>query len=225
MNKQLFFVVGCFLVGASGAPEARFSCMECVEEMHNLANLMHDGAEFIKEYLIANYCPTLDDDQTQCEKDLGDQYVRMLGMIVNHFFVDGATHVCQTMGVCEAAASRKITCEECVQGLEWVKMYMEDPIQIAEYVVYLEQNFCVGQVPHCPDVIAQHFPPMHLMAMDKFMIPIQICNNNNHYHHNNNNHYHHNNNYYHHYNNHYHHHNNNNNYYYYHTAVATTDLC
>ena len=38
----------------------------------------------------------------------------------------------------------RYTCEECVQGLEWVENYIEDPIMIAEYVVYLEQNFCQG---------------------------------------------------------------------------------
>ena len=80
--------------------------------------------------------------------------------------MDGAVHVCQTMGVCDAFRSgrdlvvffcfsivfkRKVlidflryTCEECVQGLEWVENYIEDPIMIAEYVVYLEQNFCQG---------------------------------------------------------------------------------
>ena len=39
----------------------------------------------------------------------------------------------------------RYTCEECVQGLEWVENYIEDPIMIAEYVVYLEQNFCLGE--------------------------------------------------------------------------------
>ena len=35
-------------------------------------------------------------------------------------------------------------CEECVQGLEWVEMYMEDPIMVAEFTIYLEQNYCIG---------------------------------------------------------------------------------
>ena len=39
----------------------------------------------------------------------------------------------------------RYTCEECVEGLEWVEAYIEDPIMIAEYVVYLEQNFCLGE--------------------------------------------------------------------------------
>ena len=72
--------------------------------------------------------------------------------------MDGAVHVCQTMGVCDAMARRfktslristtiflsRYTCEECVEGLNWVQMYMEDPIMIAEFTIYLEQNYCIG---------------------------------------------------------------------------------
>merc|ERR1711872_877637 len=43
-------------------------------------------------------------------------------------------HVCQTSGTCSA---REYTCDECVQGLEWVEMYLEDPIMIAEFRIYL----------------------------------------------------------------------------------------
>merc|ERR1719420_90879 len=70
----------------------------------------------------------------------------MLYSVVNHYFVDGAVHVCQTMGVCDA---RKYTCDECVQGLEWVEGYLEDPIMTAEFVVYLQQNFCTNDMRHC----------------------------------------------------------------------------
>merc|ERR1712082_90053 len=131
----------------------RFTCDECVDEMRKLGWMMNDAAEPIRDYLIANYCPTLDDGQALCEKDLADGYVKMLTVLVFHYFVDGALHVCQTGGVCDAWSQREYTCEECVQGLEWVEQYMEDPIQVAEY-----------------------FPPMHYMAMEKFMIPQEICN-------------------------------------------------
>ena len=82
--------------------------------------------------------------------------------------MDGAVHVCQTMGVCDAMARRfstinhtssrisnlqsdqlytpRYTCEECVEGLDWVQMYMEDPIMIAEFTIYLEQNYCIGSI-------------------------------------------------------------------------------
>merc|ERR1712037_278212 len=43
--------------------------------------------------------------------------------------------------VCSA---REYTCDECIQGLEWVEMYLEDPIMIAEFRIYLEQNFCLS---------------------------------------------------------------------------------
>ena len=70
---------------------------------------------------------------------------------------------------------------------------MLDPIMIAEYTIYLEQNFCIDEWPHCKQGVKDHFPAMHLMAMEKywktllslkllaaiirrFMIPVEICN-------------------------------------------------
>ena len=104
---------------------------------------------------MANYCPTVDGhhghDQQWCEDQLSKYYVGMLFAVVEHYFVDGAVHICQTFGVCDAKSSgylplrqshpdvRRYTCEECVQGLEWVQRDLEDPVMIAEFVVYLEQ--------------------------------------------------------------------------------------
>jgi hypothetical protein len=69
----------------------------------------------------------------------------------------------------------RYTCEECIQGLEWVEMYIEDPIMIAEYVVYLEQNFCHSDWDDCKELVVEHFAAMHTMAMEKFFIPTEIC--------------------------------------------------
>merc|ERR1711887_263290 len=167
-------VVSLAFAGVLGAPESRFTCSECVAEMHDLGRLIRDGGPEIEQYLAANYCPTLDDDHHgQCQTDLTHGYLMMLGAVVNHFFVDGAVHICQTMGVCDAW-SRRYTCEECVEGLKWVEAYMEDPIQVAEYTLYLMQNVCTDD--RCRDLVAEHFPPMHWMTMEKFMIPQEICN-------------------------------------------------
>merc|ERR1712001_438225 len=111
--------VACLLQPANG-----FSCSECVDEMHKLGYMVKYGAKDIMEYLTANYCPTLPEDSHACEHDISRWYVGMLYTVVNHYFVDGAVHVCQTMGVCDA---REYTCEECLQGLEWVEAYLEDP--------------------------------------------------------------------------------------------------
>merc|ERR1712110_731264 len=116
------------LASALAAPETRFLCSECVDEMHNLG------------------------------------------------FIVGAVHVCQTMGVCDAMRSGRYTCEECVEGLEWVEAYIEDPVMIAEYVIYLEQNFCQDGWEGCKEHVVQDFPTMHNMAMEKFFIPTEICN-------------------------------------------------
>merc|ERR1711935_311157 len=152
--------------------DQRFSCKECVHEMHDLGYLIHIAAPDIKQYLADNYCPTLD-DAPNCEEDLTRGYLIMLAHVVEHFFIDGALHVCQTGGLCDVYA-REYTCDECVAGLQWVEMYMEDPLQVAEYILYLMQNYCLDNI--CQDLVAKHFPPMHWMAMEKFMIPQEICN-------------------------------------------------
>ena len=79
---------------------------------------MHEGAPYIAEYLKDNFCPTVQDVE-ECEQHLINYYVHQLvslfvvifitfissykfqGAIVQHFFVDGAVHVCQTAGICD----------------------------------------------------------------------------------------------------------------------------
>merc|ERR1712179_15023 len=84
----------------------------------------------------------------------------------------GAVHICQTMGTCDV---REYTCEECKEGLQWVQAYMYDPIMVAEFTIYLEQNFCIDEWKDCKDTVKTHFPSMHAMAMEKFFIPTEIC--------------------------------------------------
>jgi len=161
------------LASASAAPDPRFSCSECVEEMRGLGHLVKMGAVPIHDYIRDNYCPTLEHHQADCEKSLSKYYVGMLFAIVEHYFMDGAVHICQTGGACDAA--KEYTCEECIQGLEWVEAYIEDPIMIAEYVIYLEQNFCLDDWEDCKHLVVEHFANMHNMAMEKFFIPTEIC--------------------------------------------------
>ena len=40
-----------------------------------------------------------------------------------------------------------------MEGLEVVGAYMTDPLWIAEYTLYLEQNFCVGHPDRCVEVV------------------------------------------------------------------------
>merc|ERR1711875_112504 len=155
------------------APDPRFSCHECTDEMHKLGWMVKYAAKDIMEYLTANYCPTLPEDSHACDHDISRWYVGMLYSVVNHYFVYGAVHICQTMGVCDA---REYTCDECVEGLEWVEAYLEDPIMTAEFVICLQQNFCTSEMRHCHENVANHFPAMHAMAMEKFFIPREICN-------------------------------------------------
>merc|ERR1712123_63085 len=170
MQAAVLLLIGCS--GILGAPDTRFRCSECVDEMHKLGWIVRAGADDIQAYLESNYCPTVS-DQEFCTENLAWYYTGQLDSIVHHYFMDGAVHICQTMGVCDA---RRYTCEECVEGLDWVKAYMLDPIMIAEYVIYLEQNFCLDEWAGCKEGVKEYFPSMHLMAMEKFLIPVEICN-------------------------------------------------
>ena len=56
-----------------------------------------------QDFLIENYCPTVAPDPAniiQCERDLAGNYVPLLEMVVDHFFVEGAEHICKAWGVC-----------------------------------------------------------------------------------------------------------------------------
>merc|ERR1712126_526245 len=116
--------------------------------------------------------PRLHRSSALLRDSLSKYYVGMLFGVVEHYFVDGALHVCQTAGTCSA---REYTCDECIQGLEWVEMYLEDPIMIAEFRIYLEQNFCLSDWDDCKALVEEHFTGMHVMAMEKFFIPTEIC--------------------------------------------------
>ena len=69
---------------------------------------------------------------------------------------------------------------------------MRDPLWVAEYTLYLEENFCSTQSQaqrflsfenvsqpkshiRCIDLVKEHFPPMHSMAMDEFWNPDSLC--------------------------------------------------
>jgi len=184
---MLKLIVATFALALAGArhvePETRMNCEECVHEMQKLGFWVHQGANDVSAYLQENYCPTVDGDIGRCKENIAAQYPPMLEMVVNHYFVDGAIHICMAWGVCmpKNAAEligkepRPYTCEECVEGLEWVQGYMEDPLWVAEYTLYLEQNFCFDHGDHCPDLIKEHFPPMHAMAVAEFWKPQEMC--------------------------------------------------
>merc|ERR1712088_243768 len=102
------------------------NCQECVREMHSLGFLVKQASPEIMAYLTENYCPGLTGHEEQCENDLTRNYVQMLFMIVQHFFVDGAQHICEAWNICPVPEDSIIpephpfTCDECVEGLEVV---------------------------------------------------------------------------------------------------------
>ena len=70
---------------------------------------------------------------------------------------------------------------------------MSDPLWVAEYTLYLEENFCSTQaatqrykiqngvtvktipLTRCVDLVKEHFPSMHSMAVDQFWNPDYLC--------------------------------------------------
>merc|ERR1711863_50922 len=76
MKAVLLFSV---LASAFAAPDTRFLCSECVDEMHNLGFLVRAGAHDIRDYLAANYCPTVEEGQQDfCVEKLARYYIGML---------------------------------------------------------------------------------------------------------------------------------------------------
>merc|ERR1712116_25738 len=73
MKTMLLFSL--LAAAAFAAPEARFSCSECVDEMHKLGWMVKMGAVPIHDYVAANYCPTLGEDQGWCEEALSRYYL------------------------------------------------------------------------------------------------------------------------------------------------------
>merc|ERR1711872_404768 len=171
-EMNYFLILSLTVSSTLAAPNLRDpTCEECVKQMWHLGDLVKAGSEDITSYLQAVYCPTLSDPE-ECQETLATYYPRMLFAVVARYFLDGGLHMCQTMGVCSA---RRFTCDECIQGLEWVDAYLVDPIIIAEITLFLEQNFCIPDWTDCKENVATHFPPMHSLAMEKFMIPAEIC--------------------------------------------------
>ena len=68
----------------------------------------------------------------------------MLDIVVLHFFMDEAIERCQAMGICDVKSvlvpeEREFTCQECIQGMEYVEALMKDPLFVDMMVLRLEQ--------------------------------------------------------------------------------------
>merc|ERR1712117_757309 len=149
MKISIFALLATVCVAVKGSkaePSLRINCQECIGEMHSLGRLIKEGAPAIEAFLRENYCPDLEGHEEQCAQDLTHNYVEMLFMIINHFFVDGAQHICMAWGVCNPQTMeligkepRPYTCEQCVQAVK------------------------------------RHFPPMHELTINEFWNPQELC--------------------------------------------------
>ena len=175
---MLLFLLVSVLSLTTGVPsQPSISCSECTSEMESLGQLVRQGAHTIQQFLISEYCPGLASSQ-HCEDLLVKNYVPMLELVVDHFFVEGAEHICSAWGVCGGKeGARAYTCSECMEGLEWVGGYLTDPMWVAEYSLYLQDNFCPGQShpSQCVDLVRLHFPPMTALTVSSLWRPDYLC--------------------------------------------------
>merc|ERR1719352_2037687 len=113
--------------------EDGIACQECINEMHRFGQLIHDGREAMAGYLAENYCPTLEEHAQDCPENLAAHYPDMVNAVVDRFIAgeQGAVHMCQSMGACRPVP-KIFTCDECIEGMEWIEAYLEDPIFQAE---------------------------------------------------------------------------------------------
>ena len=94
LMMKVLLVLCLAMASTMSAPDTRFSCSECVDEMHHLGlwviiylltiinftffySLIREGHEAITAYLQTNYCPTSDDVE-ECEEHLAFYYPHML---------------------------------------------------------------------------------------------------------------------------------------------------
>ena len=125
MLKSIAFIINLVALASSGlvVPKPRIACDECVMEMHNIAAVISQFAgdievtefntqnilkywKIFQEFLKVEYCPAAaaeDEHLTieRCSQDLADAYPIMLDLVIQHFFNDGAIHICQVAGVCD----------------------------------------------------------------------------------------------------------------------------
>jgi hypothetical protein len=63
--------------------------------------MIHDGADRMAAYLGENYCPSLPEDEAaNCPDTLAEHFPDMEQAVVHRFIVEGAQHMCQTLGAC-----------------------------------------------------------------------------------------------------------------------------
>merc|ERR1719458_1677285 len=105
--------------------------------------------------------PHTTEDGIACPENLAGHYPDMVNAVVNRFIAgeQGAVHMCQSMGACRPVP-KIFTCDECIEGMEWIEAYLEDPIFQAEAALFLEQHWCTPERPMCIPAIQHHFIPM-----------------------------------------------------------------
>jgi len=167
-------------------PRDEFTCQECVRELRDWGKLVITSNDDIGAYLQTHWCPSVVPNDDTCVNDIALAYPMMADSIVVHFFIDGAIEMCTAEGICQAKdlpdllhlpAQREYTCQECVQGLEFIAALLGDPLFVDQMVLRLKTHYCFLQEneAQCQRDVEAYFPSLHRMAINHFMIPVDIC--------------------------------------------------
>merc|ERR1711931_356612 len=89
---KISLVLSFVLASCLAAPENRFTCSECVREMHGLGHMVQDGGHIIHDYLVEHYCPTVHDVEF-CIDGLSRYYVGVLAAMSESTHVRSAFKV------------------------------------------------------------------------------------------------------------------------------------
>merc|ERR1719186_2500711 len=94
---------------------------------------------------------------------------------------------CEMEGVCPVKETREAlwmtpsvreyTCEECIQGMNYVEALMKDPLFMDMMVLRLKQSYCYLQdnEAKCQADVEEFFPSMHSAVVNHFLNPVDIC--------------------------------------------------
>merc|ERR1712165_455913 len=167
-----------------------FTCQECVYELRVFSRTVFESNDDIAAYVRDHWCPAVLTNDPSCHNHIETEYPKMLDDVILHFFLDGALSWCQAEGICGVGATvdlldishkrpREYTCQECIQGMEYIERLMKDPLFVDEMVYRLKTNYCfinAADYNQCISDATAYFPSMHRMAANHYLNPVDMCN-------------------------------------------------
>merc|ERR1711997_1244915 len=171
MFKSFFLFalsVGCISAFNVRNLREEFTCEECVYELRVFSRTVFESNDDIAAYVRDHWCPAVLPNDPTCQNHIETEYPKMLDDVVLHFFLD-VSH----------KRPREYTCQECIQGMEYIEKVMKDPLFVDQMVYRLKTNYCfinAADYNQCVSDVTAYFPSMHRMAANHFLNPVDMCN-------------------------------------------------